>query len=521
MNRLMVVGQSPAMANAPPTDALQSRLEATARALRDAHLGVFGATQNDHERQDLLSSIEDFLLPRLSDAEAPAVASIVGLSGTGKSTILNSLAQQKLSPPGAVRPTTSAPVMWAHRRHAGRYWSEFVSAVRERVGPSVELVLGDAPLVSSLTIIDTPPFDVGLGAGAEITRAVLKISDLCVFVASASRYADAAALDLMKQVRARGLPMLFVLNRLSSATETSDAVANSYAQQLAAEGLIAEPDPSLLFTSYEQGVIGTIGGLPRAAVAGLHQELGELADPSFRQQLLDQARHGVLAELAVASSHLAGPVAEEEAKTRQLVKGVEVIYQRHLDALGESVRRGDFAGEIEGWPDSASDLAHAATRRAGTAAQEAASGWSEDPQVRPLLEGEALGLWRHGLGTYAIAEELVLEWGEDLLGRLAVERSKRGRLSNRKRKRFGKDLMAGALSRDGSPPSSKLMRAFGSDGSIGMVRTARGMLQNAFAETFALDQARFAASLTDLEALAVLRQQLIENAPAFADAAVR
>lgn len=521
MNRMMVVGQSPAMARTSPSDALQSRLEATARALRDVRLGVFGTAESEHERQDLLASIEDFLLPRLSDSEAPVVASIVGLSGTGKSTILNSLAQQKLSTPGAVRPTTSAPVMWAHRRHAGRYWSEFISAVRERVGPSVELVLGDAPLVSSLTIIDTPPFDVGFGDGAEITRAVLRISDLCVFVASASRYADAAALDLMKQVRARGLPMLFVLNRLPSATETSDAVENSYAQQLATEGLIADPDPSLLFTSYEQGINGTIGGLPRAAVAALHQELSELGDPSFRRPLLDQARHGVLAELAVASSHLAGPVAEEEAKTRPLVTGVEAIYDRHLDELEELVRQGGFAGEIEGWPDSASDLAHAATRKAGIAAQEAASAWSEDPQVRPLLEGEALGLWRHGAGTYAIAEELILEWGDDLLGRLAVERSKRGRLKNRKRRRLVEDLMAGALSRDGSPSSPRLMRTFGSDGSIGMVRTARGMLQNAFAETFTRDQARFAAALTDLGALATLRKQLIENAPAFADAAVR
>ena len=49
------------------------------------------------------------------------------------------------------------------------------------------------------------------------------------------------------------------------------------------DSLVPAHDPSLLFTSYEQGINGTIGGLPRAAVAALNQELSELADPSFRQ----------------------------------------------------------------------------------------------------------------------------------------------------------------------------------------------------------------------------------------------
>ena len=66
------------------------------------------------EQRYLLWSIEEYLLPRLGDLDAPAVAVVLGSTGSGKSTLVNSLAQDAVSTPGPVRPTTRRPVVWAH-----------------------------------------------------------------------------------------------------------------------------------------------------------------------------------------------------------------------------------------------------------------------------------------------------------------------------------------------------------------------------------------------------------------------
>ena len=104
-------------------DALRSSLEDLSAALESFQFRVLGPDQEARERSrtELVRSIREYLLPRLEDPEAPVVAVLVGPTGSGKSIILNSLAGQKASEPGALRPTTRSPVVWANRRHVRRY----------------------------------------------------------------------------------------------------------------------------------------------------------------------------------------------------------------------------------------------------------------------------------------------------------------------------------------------------------------------------------------------------------------
>ncbi|MDJ0923837.1 MAG: 50S ribosome-binding GTPase, partial [Acidimicrobiia bacterium] len=231
-------------ADAIAITALRPRLEQLAALLESARFNLPTSGKEDAERARLaiVRTINEYLLPRLDDPKAPVVAAVIGPSGTGKSTVVNSLANDRISDVGPLRPTTRNPVLWAHRDHGNRYWSEFVARVRERVGATVEVVIGDDELTKQLTVIDTPPSEFMTPAGRKPAVDALALADLCVFVTSPSRYADISAWNFLREIRWRGVPMLFVLNRLPPDRDQAVALLNDFAARLHNYGLLLEPD---------------------------------------------------------------------------------------------------------------------------------------------------------------------------------------------------------------------------------------------------------------------------------------
>src|SRR5918999_2861103 len=65
-------------------------------------------------RDEAIGQIEDYLIPRLEQLEAPVLAVVGGSTGAGKSTLVNSLIGQVVSEPGVLRPTTRSPVLIHH-----------------------------------------------------------------------------------------------------------------------------------------------------------------------------------------------------------------------------------------------------------------------------------------------------------------------------------------------------------------------------------------------------------------------
>lgn len=177
-------------------------------------------------RDRLIKSIRSYLIPRLTDPGSPLTVVFAGPTGSGKSTIVNSLSGLEVSETGPLRPTTKEPVVLVAETHAGRFSQ--ISEIDCRV------VTGRAPILGSLALVDTPDIDstsVDHRVAAEI---LIDNADVVVFVTSALRYADRVPWEVLRRAMSRGTPVVHVLNRVSP--DSSGAMVD-FRARLATEGV--------------------------------------------------------------------------------------------------------------------------------------------------------------------------------------------------------------------------------------------------------------------------------------------
>ncbi|MBT8212202.1 MAG: GTPase domain-containing protein, partial [Acidimicrobiia bacterium] len=444
----------------------------------------------DDDRTRLIRTIRDYLVPRLRDPDAPVVAAIVGPTGTGKSSVLNALSRDHVSATGALRPTTRSPVLYAHRDNSGPSWSEFVGRIREYVGPNLETVVSEDPLTSSLTLIDTPPLGHRTEAGGVPAEEIMRIADLCVFVTSPLRYADAEAWDVLRDLQRQGVPLLFVLNRLAGTPDGQSAVAQDYVHRLHDGGLLTEPVADLLFLIPETDS----AELDSAhAVVALRSELAELADPEFRARLVDETTEQSLRSLTARAQSLAADLDTELETVLELDRIVSTAFGHEADHLRSEVEAGSLAWLVDHdhWPSASVDLTGMVTRRAGDAAQSGAEAWSRDPIGAVLLGAGGQGLWRHGHDTTYETQRRLDDWFESL-GSIAARRTRRGELGARKRRNYADQLWRATFDSE-FEMTGRMRRKLGDSEAV--VVETRAALATAIRGALDFDADRFAEAL--------------------------
>ncbi len=419
--------------------ALRPRLEKLTQLLGrvDFALPTDGSADAEHARAAIIRTINEYLIPRLDEPDAPVVAAVVGPSGTGKSTIVNSLANDRISEVGPLRPTTRSPVLWAHRDHGGRYWSEFVARVREKVGPTVEVVIGDDELTKQLTVIDTPPSEFVAASGRRPAVDALALADLCVFVTSPSRYADISAWDFLREIRWRGVPMLFVLNRLPSDREEAVALLNDFASRLHSNGLLLEADAAMVFGINESLGDRWHGGLDPSAVGALRNELGAVSNSGYRDTLVSTTAYTTGRNIVDRSRLVLEELARFDAIAATLGAAVDKSYQAQAKEIARLMSDGALREMTKhsSWSEAAVDLTAIITRRAGVAAQETARNWMDDDTGSALLEGKGTSLWRHTEDTSWDVHGRLEEW-EETLRDVAARHVRTGSVSARVAKKL-------------------------------------------------------------------------------------
>jgi hypothetical protein len=309
------------------------------------------------ERVKLLSQIDDYLLPRLRQSGAPILVALVGSTGAGKSTLMNSLVGKQVSATGIRRPTTNSPVLACHpddmRWFAENVFLPTMPRVRQHglamPGRDGLLVLAASEgMPKGVALLDTPDIDSVVQAHRDFAHQFLDASDLWLFVTTARRYADAAVWEMLKDARDRGAALALALSRVPPSA--SAELADHFDAMLEANGLRDVRRFMIPET------IVTEARLPSEVAAPIRDWLADTARREDRRvAVLTQTMSGVLDTFRSRVPALADQVDEQLELRRDLREAVDAAYAASLADFDEATRDGSLVrGEVHArWQDLA------------------------------------------------------------------------------------------------------------------------------------------------------------------------
>jgi 50S ribosome-binding GTPase len=316
-----------------------------------------GVAQAKAVRKKLLVQIDDYLLPRLHRSTAPILVALVGSTGAGKSTLVNSIVGQRVSATGIRRPTTNSPVLACHPDDAGWFaenrFLPTLPRVRQeglaRPGRDGLLVIAASEgLPRGIALLDTPDIDSVVRAHYEFAHQFLDASDLWLFVTTAARYADASVWELLQYAKERGAALGIVLSRVPEAGHSE--LVGHFCAMLEANG-VGEADRFVI-----PETVVTEGMLPAEVFAPVRSWLEEAAVSEDRRvAVLAQTMSGVLDTFRARVPELAAQVEAQVALRVELQGLVEGAYDAAVASLEDAIKNGSLLrGEVLArWQDFA------------------------------------------------------------------------------------------------------------------------------------------------------------------------
>ena len=309
------------------------------------------------ERRKLLSQIDDYLLPRLRQSGAPIMVALVGSTGAGKSTLMNSLVGKQVSQTGIRRPTTNSPVLACHPADAHWFAENVFLPTLPRVrqqglvmpGRDGLLVLAASEgMPRGVALLDTPDIDSVVQAHRDFAHQFLDASDLWLFMTSARRYADAAVWELLQDARDRGAALAVVLSRVPPSS--AQQLGSHFDAMLEANGL----------TDFRRFLIAeTIVNnamLPAEIARPVREWLEETATGDDRRvAVLTQTMSGMLDTFRTRIPVLASQAATQLTLRGELRDSVRGAYDAGLSEFDTGITNGSLLrGEVLArWQDFA------------------------------------------------------------------------------------------------------------------------------------------------------------------------
>ncbi|HWI42350.1 MAG TPA: GTPase domain-containing protein [Nocardioides sp.] len=283
-------------------------------------------------RDQIVEQLEDYIIPRLTELEAPLLVVVGGSTGAGKSTLVNTLVEGKVTTPGLLRPTTMSPVLVHHPEDAGWFGPERLLPDLKRVSApttdprSIELV-AHPNVPKGLAILDAPDVDSVEAANRELATQLLAAADLWLFVTSAARYSDQVPWEHLKLAVDRNTPVALVLSRTPALDV--DTVSVHLARMMAARGLKDSP----LF-SVAHGTVDDDGRLPASSTTEIRGWLEALAaDAAARREIVNQTVAGAVRTVTRKAFPIADAAALQVDAAADLLARADRVYDDAQTAL--------------------------------------------------------------------------------------------------------------------------------------------------------------------------------------------
>lgn len=302
-------------------------------------LPLRGAPRARASRDELLAQLDDYLVPRLRQPEAPLLAVVGGSTGAGKSTLVNSLVGRRVSEAGVLRPTTRTPVLVCHPED--HHWFSGMRVLPDltrvwvpQQDPGDDLLLPDEnparvlrietaeTVPPGLALLDAPDIDSLVADNRVLAAELICAADIWVMVTTAARYADAVPWHMLRTAKEYDVTLVTVLDRVPH--QVVSEVSRQYGALLTKAGLGDVPR----FTVPELPESAWGGGLlPATAVAPLRTWLvHHTQDPGARQHAMARTAYGVLDSLKSRMPELANATAQQYAAALRLTAAVDGAY---------------------------------------------------------------------------------------------------------------------------------------------------------------------------------------------------
>ncbi len=416
--------------------------------------------------RELLEHTRSYLLPRARDLDAPLVVLLLGPTGSGKSTLMNTLAGRPVSRTGVLRPTTMDALVLASGadQAALRATGSLAAVAADR------LDWVEQSARPGIALIDAPDIDSVEHRNRELADTLLEVADLCIFVTTATRYADRVPWDVLARVEQRRLPLVVVVNRLPAGSDASAVLTDvrrllsrssltrpEAAADASAEGgtrtSLATPAPPLEVIGVPEGSLDGAGtALAADTVSALLRRLESLAaDAGARRVLAEHALAGALSGLAPLVHMVADDLEHQAIDTDALRRVAATDHAEELRLMRERLRRGNVLREevirqwhsfvgadqitrafssgigrvrgavaaiFRGSPEApvvavqkgaTDDLAALVVAHASDAARRTATHWSADPLGSRLVAEDA-GLWTASADLAEVTRQALTAW---------------------------------------------------------------------------------------------------------------
>jgi energy-coupling factor transporter ATP-binding protein EcfA2 len=298
-------------------------------------------------RREIATQLDDYVLPRLREIDAPLLVVVGGSTGAGKSTLVNAIVGRPVSETGVLRPTTRAPVLAHHPEDAVWFTGDRILPGLARVtdaelaAPGTLHLVADESVPQGLALLDAPDIDSVVTQNRQLAGQLLAAADLWLFVTTAARYADAVPWDLLRAAAERSAAVAVVLDRVPPGA--ADEVRRHFASMLAEQGLGSAP----LFV-IDETTIGADGMLPSGHIESVSAWLAELAsDTAARAEVVHRTLDGAFEGIVRRTPPLANAADEQHTSAKDLRAAAERPYAEATESIDRATRDGSMLrGEV-------------------------------------------------------------------------------------------------------------------------------------------------------------------------------